>query len=31
MLYYRVVPDGVVDVMRVLHQPMDVDRHLGPW
>lgn len=28
ILYYRVVPDGVVDVVRVLHQRMDVDRHL---
>lgn len=28
ILYYRVVPDGVVDVGRVLHQRMDVDRHL---
>lgn len=24
----QVVPDGVVDVVRVLHQRMDVDRHL---
>ena len=27
-LYYRVTPDGVIDVVRVLHQRMDVDRHL---
>lgn len=26
--YCRVTPDGVVDVVRVLHQRMDVDRHL---
>jgi toxin ParE1/3/4 len=28
MLFYRVTTDGVVDVVRVLHQRMDVDRHL---
>ena len=27
-LYYRVMPDGVIDIVRVLHQRMDVDRHL---
>jgi toxin ParE1/3/4 len=27
-LYYRVTPDGVIDVVRVLHQRMDVDRRL---
>lgn len=27
-LYYRVTSDGVIDVVRVLHQRMDVDRHL---
>jgi toxin ParE1/3/4 len=27
-LYYRVTAKGVVDVVRVLHQRMDVDRHL---
>jgi len=27
-LYYRVAPDGVIDVVRVLHQRMDVDCHL---
>jgi toxin ParE1/3/4 len=27
-LYYRVTPDVVIDVVRVLHQRMDVDRHL---
>jgi toxin ParE1/3/4 len=28
ILYYGVMPDGVIDVVRVLHQRMDVDRHL---
>jgi toxin ParE1/3/4 len=27
-LYYRLSADGTVDVVRVLHQRMDVDRHL---
>ena len=27
-LYYRVTPDGIIDVVRVLHQRKDVDRHL---
>jgi toxin ParE1/3/4 len=27
-LYYQVTAEGVVDVVRVLHQRMDVDRHL---
>ena len=27
-LYYRVTPDGIIDVVRILHQRMDVDRHL---
>lgn len=27
-LYYRVTPDGIIDVVRVLHRRMDVDRHL---
>jgi toxin ParE1/3/4 len=27
-LYYRVTPEGVIDVVRVLHQRMDVDRNL---
>lgn len=27
-LFYRVNADDVVDVIRVLHQRMDVDRHL---
>ena len=27
-LYYRVSADGIVDVVRVLHERMDVDRHL---
>ncbi|WP_433603730.1 type II toxin-antitoxin system RelE/ParE family toxin (plasmid) [Nocardia sp. CA-135953] len=28
MLFYRVTADGEVDVVRVLHQRMDIDRHL---
>jgi toxin ParE1/3/4 len=28
ILYYPVRPDGVIDIVRVLHQRMDVDRHL---
>jgi toxin ParE1/3/4 len=27
-LFYRVPEDDVVDVVRILHQRMDVDRHL---
>ncbi len=27
-LYYRVTPDDVIDIVRTLHQRMDVDRHL---
>ncbi|GAB3757875.1 type II toxin-antitoxin system RelE/ParE family toxin [Microlunatus parietis] len=27
-VYYRVTDDGIVDVVRILHQRMDVDRHL---
>jgi toxin ParE1/3/4 len=27
-LYYRLSADGTVDVIRVLHQRMDIDRHL---
>jgi toxin ParE1/3/4 len=27
-LYYRIVGDDLVDVVRVLHKRMDVDRHL---
>jgi toxin ParE1/3/4 len=27
-LFYRVTADEVIDVIRVLHQRMDVDRHL---
>jgi len=27
-LFYRVTAAGVIDVVRVLHQRMDVDRHL---
>jgi len=28
VLFYRLTDDGQVDVVRVLHQRMDVDRHL---
>ena len=28
ILFYRVVDGGVVDVVRILHQRMDVSRHL---
>ena len=28
VLFYRVTDDGVIDVVRVLYQRMDVDRHL---
>jgi toxin ParE1/3/4 len=28
MLFYRVTADGAIDVVRVLHQRMDVDHHL---
>ena len=28
LLFYRVTAEGIVDVVRVLHQRMDVDRHL---
>ncbi|OBI43659.1 plasmid stabilization protein ParE [Mycobacterium kyorinense] len=27
-LYYRVTAEGVVDIVRILHQRMDVDRHI---
>lgn len=27
-LFYRLATDGVVDVVRVLHQRMDTERHL---
>jgi toxin ParE1/3/4 len=27
-LFYRVTAHGVIDIVRVLHQRMDVDRHL---
>lgn len=26
-LYYRTAPAGVIDVVRILHQRMDPDRH----
>jgi toxin ParE1/3/4 len=28
VFFYRVTDNGVIDVVRVLHQRMDVDRHL---
>lgn len=28
MLYYRIVSGDVINVVRILHQRMDVDRHL---
>jgi toxin ParE1/3/4 len=28
MLFYRISAEGIVDVMRVPHQRMDIDRHL---
>jgi toxin ParE1/3/4 len=27
-LYYRLTADGDVDIVRILHQRMDVDRHM---
>ncbi|WP_406276591.1 type II toxin-antitoxin system RelE/ParE family toxin [Nocardia sp. NBC_00881] len=27
-VYYRLTTDGVVEIMRILHQRMDPDRHL---
>lgn len=27
-LYYRIIDGGVIDIVRVLHKRMDVDRHL---
>ncbi len=27
-LFYRVTAEDIIDVVRVLHQAMDVDRHL---
>ena len=27
-LYYRIASDDVIDVVRILHQRMDTDRHL---
>ncbi|MBF6411495.1 type II toxin-antitoxin system RelE/ParE family toxin [Nocardia farcinica] len=27
-IYYRITGDGVIDVVRVLHQRMDIERHL---
>lgn len=28
MVFYRLTVEGVVDIVRVLHQRMDIDRHL---
>jgi len=28
VLFYRVMSEGDIDVVRVLHRRMDVDRHL---
>ncbi|MBJ8346934.1 type II toxin-antitoxin system RelE/ParE family toxin [Antrihabitans sp. YC2-6] len=28
VLFYRVTDEGVIDIVRVLHQRMDIDRHL---
>jgi toxin ParE1/3/4 len=28
MLFYRVIADDLIDIVRILHQRMDVDRHL---
>lgn len=28
VLFYRVTAEGLIDIVRVLHQRMDVDRHL---
>ena len=28
VLFYRSLPEGVIDVVRFLHRSMDVDRHL---
>ncbi|MBC7299443.1 type II toxin-antitoxin system RelE/ParE family toxin [Nocardia salmonicida] len=27
-VYYRLTAEGIVDVVRILHQRMDIDRHL---
>jgi toxin ParE1/3/4 len=27
-LFYRLTTEGVIDVVRILHQRMDIDRHL---
>lgn len=27
-LYYRLTDDGTVDIVRILHQRMDADRHV---
>ena len=28
MIYYRIGSDGEIDIVRILHQRMDVERHL---
>ena len=28
ILFYRLLPEDVIDVVRVLHRRMDIDRHL---
>lgn len=28
LLFYRLTPGGVIDVVRILYQRMDIDRHL---
>ncbi len=28
VLFYRATADGIIDIVRVLHRRMDVDRHL---
>jgi toxin ParE1/3/4 len=28
VLYYRVAPEGVIEIVRVLHEKMDPNRHL---
>jgi toxin ParE1/3/4 len=29
MLLYRVAPDAVIDVLRILHDAMDIERHVS--
>jgi toxin ParE1/3/4 len=30
VLFFRLAADGGADIIRILHQRMDVERHLGP-